>query len=521
MARDATHKKNENTIDTMRSAVGVEIWQDDGGVAGVTEVAAMATEVEAYEAWRHGRLREDLAKLTARYEERAGSRKRAALAGPALLPRAPPDGTVRVATATAAKPRRLRRIKRSVAPLTDPESGAVRRPKRGPPGRFVCDQFATPAEVGAVLSCSQNCDWWHSPHSFETVPLASFVADAARLPGGTDAVRCVRELRDAARVCVCEALGVDRVLYHAHATLTRTRSPSAAPQYSDEDALRLFEAIELKDRANAEYRRGMYEPAIQLYTDALAVLPESLKRTHPEVALILSNRAACHNQLQDYRQVIADTTAALDIDPVNLKALMRRGFAYEAIERYPAALADMETVGRLAPRTSEAIRAAGRLRGLVKAWDKITAQEEAESGGPIARPPSLDSWEVSADDAGQSEGAAGGREQEEDVAAATAAAAGLLQFNGPHADMASVVHYDYSAVLYLTSSSAAATSADDDGKNEKSRRGRPSGFDGGTFVFCDGDADRTIVPREGRLVGFSSGKSEKTVSFCAIFAPRI
>jgi hypothetical protein len=87
--------------------------------------------------------------------------------------------------------------------------------------------------------------------------------------------------------------------------------------------------------------------------------------------------------------------------------------------------------------------------------------------------------------------------------------------------MASVVHYDYSAVLYLTSSSAAATSADDDGKNKKSRRGRASGFDGGTFVFCDGDADRTIVPREGRLVGFSSGKSEKTVSFCAIFAPRI
>eukprot|EP01043_Picozoa_sp_COSAG02_P085375 COSAG02_NODE_23032_length_732_cov_0.889415_1_plen_209_part_00 len=181
--------------------------------------------------------------------------------------------------------------------------------------------------------------------------------------------------------------------------------------------------------------------------------------------------------------MIADTTAALAIDPVNIKALVRRGFAYEAMERYPAALADMETVGRVAPRTREAVQAAGRLRGLVKAWDKIQAQEEEERDSE-ARPPSLDSWEISATDAHSQHagGAHGNIGQPPDE---------TMQFNGLHADMASVAHYDYSAVVYLTSSAAATIGSD--------------GFCGGNFVFCDGDADRTVVPREGRLVGFSSG----------------
>ena len=166
---------------------------------------------------------------------------------------------------------------------------------------------------------------------------------------------------------------------------------------------------------------------------------------------------------------------------MNIKALMRRGFAYEAMERYPAALADMETVGRLAPHTREAVRAAGRLRGLVKAWDTIQAQEEKERDSE-ARPPSLDSWETSASDT-PDQYAYGSMGQPHDEA---------MQFNGLHADMASVAHYDYSAVVYLTSSAAATI-------------GHAGGFNGGNFVFCDGDADRSVVPREGRLIGFSSG----------------
>ena len=62
----------------------------------------------------------------------------------------------------------------------------------------------------------------------------------------------------------------------------------------------------------------------------------------------------------------------------------------------------------------------------------------------------------------------------------------MHQFNNPHCDMASVVHYDYSCVLYIT------TGGDCD-------------FGGGELVFCDDDAERKVFPRRGRLVGFSSG----------------
>lgn len=448
-----------------------------------------------------------------RYEQRS-KRKRVALAGPSLLARAP-DGTELRLTSGEMR-RRLRRIKRSVVPMADPDSGVVYQPTMALPGRFVCDMFAGRRQIDAVLGCSQHCAWWSSPHSFETVPIATFSKNVAHLPGGPAAVTATRQLRNAARECVCEALEVDQVLYHAHATITRTRSPTALPQLSDDDALQLFGAIALKDSANAEYRRGMYDSAIRMYTQALEKLPDALRTTHAEAAIILNNRAAAYNQQQDFRsvsllaavykspgihtffcfavthlmlmrichaQVISDATAALTIAPANIKALMRRGFAFEAMERYPDALADMETVGRLAPRTREAVRAAGRLRGLVKAWDKIQAQEEEERD-TMARPPSLDSWETSAS---QSPGASHGHEgQLQD---------GSMQFNGIHADMASVVHYDYSAVVYLTSS-ATAIAATTDSKG---------GFSGGSFVFCDGDADRTVVAREGRLVGFSSG----------------
>ncbi len=270
--------------------------------------------VEEYESWRRDHLREALAKLTRRYksQQRAADagdhndlrREHVALAGPSLLPQAPAGREVRLAAAAGKHSQRLRRIRRSVAPVTDPESGAVHRPKGAPPGRFVCDRFAGQREIAAVLGYSQQCDWWHSPHSFETIPIAKFVAHAALLPGGPAAVASVSRLRNAARECVCKALELDQVLYHAHATITRTRSPTAVLPLSDDDALKLFNAIELKDSANAEYRRGMYESAIRMYTHALDGLPDALRSTHAEVAIILSNRAAAFSQLQDFRKVI-------------------------------------------------------------------------------------------------------------------------------------------------------------------------------------------------------------------------
>ena len=416
---------------------------------GPMEVAAGPT-LEAYDVWRGNSLRSDLAKLTSRHGHGGADRRRLLLAGPAVLPDAEDGGVAARGVRGSNKRLRWRRLKLAAAPSTDPDTGAVRRPKGTPPRRFVCDQFAAAPAIDGVLAVAQQTDWFKSQHTFESVPFRSFAEDVADTAVGAAAVSWIQQLRDEARACVCEALQVDVTLYHAHATLTRTRSTTPAvvstPQADEAEWLALLSAVELKEAGNAQYRNGMYEPAIDMYTSALAQLPEHMRTSHPEVVLILSNRAACHNQLQDYRQVISDSSAALEIEPTNVKALMRRGFAYEAIERYAPALSDMETVGRLAPRATDAIRAAGRLRGLVKAWVKILAEEEVESGGPVAKPPSLDSWEsVNETDRIAQQTAA--REKRPETGGAVDE-----QFTGPHSDMASVLHYDYSAVLYLTSS---------------------------------------------------------------------
>lgn len=43
------------------------------------------------------------------------------------------------------------------------------------------------------------------------------------------------------------------------------------------------------------------------------------------------NRAACYKNLSDFKNAVADCSAALEIDPQNWKARLRRGYAYEGL----------------------------------------------------------------------------------------------------------------------------------------------------------------------------------------------
>jgi tetratricopeptide (TPR) repeat protein len=55
----------------------------------------------------------------------------------------------------------------------------------------------------------------------------------------------------------------------------------------------------------------------------------------------LSNRATCYAQHHNYQKVIADSTKVLEMEPTHVKALIRRGLAYEATEKYKLGLEDM------------------------------------------------------------------------------------------------------------------------------------------------------------------------------------
>ena len=72
----------------------------------------------------------------------------------------------------------------------------------------------------------------------------------------------------------------------------------------------------------------------------------------------LSNRATCYSQFHNYKKVIEDCTRVLEMDPNHVKALIRRGLAYEATEKYKLGLEDLrqaQAVSGGSPVISQAI----------------------------------------------------------------------------------------------------------------------------------------------------------------------
>lgn len=66
------------------------------------------------------------------------------------------------------------------------------------------------------------------------------------------------------------------------------------------------------------------------YSECLDSLPD--KRS-PLAIKCFSNRSACYKQLSNFDATVADTTSVLEVEPENVKALVRRAQAFEAIER--------------------------------------------------------------------------------------------------------------------------------------------------------------------------------------------
>lgn len=97
----------------------------------------------------------------------------------------------------------------------------------------------------------------------------------------------------------------------------------------------------LKQEANDLFKAARFEKAIAKYTEALNACSEP---TGKLALTIRNNRAACNQQLSNFHDVIDDTTEVLEYEPNNVKALLRRGLAFEAIEKFRSALTDIRAV---------------------------------------------------------------------------------------------------------------------------------------------------------------------------------
>eukprot|EP00616_Rhizochromulina_sp_CCMP1243_P018820 CAMPEP_0118974498 /NCGR_PEP_ID=MMETSP1173-20130426/12108_1 /TAXON_ID=1034831 /ORGANISM="Rhizochromulina marina cf, Strain CCMP1243" /LENGTH=320 /DNA_ID=CAMNT_0006924249 /DNA_START=14 /DNA_END=976 /DNA_ORIENTATION=- len=97
---------------------------------------------------------------------------------------------------------------------------------------------------------------------------------------------------------------------------------------------------QMKEQGDDKYKAGMFEEAIQLYSQCIdhSSVPSALQ------VKALNNRAACYKQLSNFDATISDCTAVLEAEPENVKALVRRAQAFEAVERYKLALQDVKYV---------------------------------------------------------------------------------------------------------------------------------------------------------------------------------
>lgn len=84
--------------------------------------------------------------------------------------------------------------------------------------------------------------------------------------------------------------------------------------------------------------------AIEYYSKCLSSLQRQGKSMSDLAMKAHSNRAACYKQISNFDGVIEDCTAVLEVDPENVKALVRRAQAFEGVERYRFALQDIKMV---------------------------------------------------------------------------------------------------------------------------------------------------------------------------------
>lgn len=99
-----------------------------------------------------------------------------------------------------------------------------------------------------------------------------------------------------------------------------------------------------KERGDDAFKNAQFENAIDHYSKCLAGLQKNGKSQSELAMKAHANRAACYKQISNFDGVIEDCTAVLEVDPENVKALVRRAQAFEGVERYRFALQDVKMV---------------------------------------------------------------------------------------------------------------------------------------------------------------------------------
>ncbi|KAI0567567.1 translocase [Gracilaria domingensis] len=119
---------------------------------------------------------------------------------------------------------------------------------------------------------------------------------------------------------------------------SETPAPEANPLAELDDTITADEALTLKEEGNTLYKCGNFAEAINKYSLASS----SAHASPDDRAVYFANRAAAHLKLQNFEQVVEDSSSALELKPGYVKALSRRREAREALKEWRGALKDAQ-----------------------------------------------------------------------------------------------------------------------------------------------------------------------------------
>ncbi|XP_037985141.1 sperm-associated antigen 1 isoform X2 [Motacilla alba alba] len=108
---------------------------------------------------------------------------------------------------------------------------------------------------------------------------------------------------------------------------------------------KIFIATREKEKGNEAFATGNYMEAVTYYTRSISVIP---------TAAVYNNKAQAEIKLQDWDNALQDCEKVLDMEPGNIKALMRRATVHSHLQNYQTAIEDLNKVLSVEPENSMA-----------------------------------------------------------------------------------------------------------------------------------------------------------------------
>ncbi|XP_035749782.1 sperm-associated antigen 1 isoform X2 [Egretta garzetta] len=106
---------------------------------------------------------------------------------------------------------------------------------------------------------------------------------------------------------------------------------------------KIFIATREKEKGNEAFAIGDYVEAVAYYSRSISVIP---------TAAAYNNKAQAEIKLQDWDSALQDCEKVLDMEPGNVKALMRRATVHNQLQNYQTAIEDLNKVLCIEPENA-------------------------------------------------------------------------------------------------------------------------------------------------------------------------